>query len=317
MPTSHTGQERHGPSGFPVSPGADPHQLAADPQIHGIGHIEGLHPRLNGQAGDVPAADVDLLDDLDGTRVQALRDWLRDKPSLPLRRTRLRVLASFLRWLNSSGPAACHGDLLTAEPQVDAYCLAALVAGLPPRGTPLAKATVMRRRAILHSFYTFTRGRGAAPANAPGCTADRLTPAQRRLVRAGAARLAEQGRLSEAVAVALLEATGTSAAALSELTDRDIHLPSGIELALVTVVDDRDDIVAFPLPAHLRAWVAKLCTGRPAGQPLLTQEDGTRVNLEWMRNALADAALAAGSPPQLVPRLDPQMLRARAGRDLR
>ncbi|NUP64336.1 MAG: hypothetical protein HOW71_19415 [Nonomuraea sp.] len=239
--------------------------------------------------------------------------WLLDKPSLPLRRTRLRVLASYLRWLRSADPAAAP---LAAEHQVDSYCLAALTTGLPPSGRPLAKATVIRRGAVLVSFYAFARRARAIPPPHHGNAVRPPTPAERHLIRAGAAHLAGEGRLAAATAVALLEATGTTVTALARLTARDLHLVGGTELALITLHDDRDDLIAFPLSPHLRALAGKLCGDRPDGGPLITKDDGAQVDLEWMRDALTSAALAAGLHPQRARHLHPHLLRARTATDV-
>lgn len=214
----------------PTTPTDPKHRRAENLQACRVGQIPGLRPRHRPGQGEVAAADVQVVDELDAATHRITIAWLLDKPSLPLRRTRLRILASYLRWLTSADPATAP---LTAERHVDTYCLTALATGLPPTGKPLARATVMRRRAILASFYAYARQARATPSPHRGVHPP--TPYERRLLRAGAAHLAEQGHVAEAAAVALLEATGTTVTALGRLTARDIHLTDDTGLALITL----------------------------------------------------------------------------------
>ncbi|MEU1392224.1 MULTISPECIES: hypothetical protein [unclassified Nonomuraea] len=270
-----------------------------------VSRIEGLRPRRGpGDGGEVPAADVDVVEGLGPAAAGVAAAWLRERPSPALRRTRLRVLASYLRWLRGQEPG---GDVLGAGSQVDAYCLAALTAGLAPSGRPLARATVIRRRAVLASFYAFAGRHGPA---LPAPAAHPPTPAERRLLRGGVALLAEEGRLAEAVAVGLLESTGASVDALARLTPCDVHLVGAGDPVLITLHDGRGDIVAFPLAPYLRRPLRRLCGDRPADHPLLTGEAGRRVDLAWTRAALTDAALAAGLPRSRAEGLHPHLLRA-------
>ncbi|MFI7464873.1 hypothetical protein [Nonomuraea sp. NPDC049646] len=270
-----------------------------------VSRIEGLRPRRGpGDGGEVPAADVDVVEGLGPAAAGVAAAWLRERPSPALRRTRLRVLASYLRWLRGQDPG---GDVLGAGSQVDAYCLAALTAGLAPSGRPLARATVIRRRAVLASFYAFAGRHGPA---LPAPAAHPPTPAERRLLRGGVAVLAEEGRLAEAVAVGLLESTGASVDALARLTPCDVHLAGAGDPVLITLHDGRGDIVAFPLAPYLRRPLRRLCGDRPADHPLLTGEAGRRVDLAWTRAALTDAALAAGLPRPRAEGLHPHLLRA-------
>ncbi|MFI6928276.1 hypothetical protein ACIBIZ_50710 [Nonomuraea spiralis] len=276
------------------------------PEARGlVARIEGLRPRRRpGDGGEVPAPDVDLVEGLDPVATRVVAGWLREKPSPALRRTRLRVLASYLRWLRATEPGA---ELLAAGAQADAYCLAAITGGLAPSGRPLAKATVIRRRAVLASFYAFAGGHGPA---LPVPAAHPPTPAERRLLRDGVARLAGEGRLAEAVAIGLLESTGASVDALARLTPCDVHLVGGGDPALITLHDGRGDVVAFPLAPYLRRPLRGLCGGRPADHPLITGDAGRRVDLAWTKAALVDAALAAGLPRQRAEGLHPHLLRA-------
>ncbi|MEU5868928.1 MULTISPECIES: hypothetical protein [unclassified Nonomuraea] len=270
-----------------------------------VARIEGLRPRRGpGDGGEVPSADVDVVEGLVPAAAGVAAAWLRERPSPALRRTRLRVLASYLRWLRAQDLA---GDVLGSGSQVDAYCLAALTTGLAPSGRPLAKATVVRRRAVLASFYAFAGRHGRA---LPAPAAHPPTPAERRLLRGGIATLAEEGRLAEAVAVGLLESTGASVDALARLTACDVHLVGGGDPVLITLHDGRGDIVAFPLAPYLRRPLRRLCGDRPADHPLLSGDAGRRVDLAWTRAALIDAALAAGLPRWRAEGLHPHLMRA-------
>ncbi|MEV1243328.1 hypothetical protein ACIBO2_33155 [Nonomuraea sp. NPDC050022] len=297
-------------------PGGDPMRPASHPEPAGVAQIPGLRPRLRaGDGGEVPAADVDLVDALDPRTRRTVTAWLSEKPSAPLRQTRLRILASFLRWLHTAEPAL---DLLTAtEAQLDAYCYTALTTGVRASGKPLTRATVIRRRATLASFYAFARRTGADRSHRGVTGTPPLTPAERRLLRTGARRLADDGRWAEALAVALLEATGACVEALAALTAHDVR-PSAPadQLTLITLRDGRDGVVAFPVSPEVRHLLRALCASRPPGEPLIRRDDGRSVDLEWIGAALTDAALAAGVPRQRAELLHPRLLRARTVTEL-
>ncbi|NRQ35061.1 FAD-dependent oxidoreductase [Nonomuraea sp. NN258] len=166
------------------------------------------------------------------------------------RRSCLRDLASYLRWLGETEPGL--EPLAASGAHLDAYCYAALTTGLRTPGRPLAPSTVAGRRARLASFYAFAWRHGATRSPHPVNGASPLTRTERRLLRAGVARLAETGRTAEALAVALLESTGASVAALAALTTDDLHPQPGDGHPLViTVRESRDGAVAFPIPPRV------------------------------------------------------------------
>lgn len=283
---------------------------ASDPAPASVGHIAGLKPRLRPRdGGDVPGADVALVDELDPLTRHVVTAWLRDNASAALRQTRLRVLASFLRWLYTAEPAL---ELLAAtEAQLDAYCYAALTTGVRTPGKPLAGATVVRRRAVLASFYAFACRYGAIRPRRDVTGTPPPTPAERRLLRTGVTRLADDGRWAEALAVALLEATGTSVEALAALTAHDVHPLAGDgRPTLITLRGGRDDIVAFPVSPEVCRLLRVLCGSRAAGEPLISRGDGRCVDVEWIGAALTDAALAAGLRRQRAELLRPHLMRA-------
>ncbi|TDC04231.1 hypothetical protein E1267_23445 [Nonomuraea longispora] len=297
------------PAGTALGAGAGRAAAAAS-----VGQIAGLRPRRGPQdAGEVPGADVDLLDSLDPLTWRTVAAWLRERPSAATRQVRLRVLAAFLRWLREAEPSV---ELLAVTgAHLDTYCDAAragaLTIGVRVPGKPLASATVNRRRGVLSSFYAFAWRSGSVRHDrvaAPGTGV--LTREDRRLLRQGVARLAAGGRHAEAAAVALLDATGAAADALAELTFQDLHPVAGDDLAIVTVHDSRGDIVAFPVPPPARPLLEALSSDRGPGEPLLRRDDGRPVDVEWLRDALAEAALAGGIPRQRAKLLHPYMLRA-------
>ncbi|MEO3791261.1 hypothetical protein ABGB14_13715 [Nonomuraea sp. B10E15] len=279
-----------------------------------IGQIAGLRPRRGPQdAGEVRGDDVDLLDSLDPLTWRTAAAWLRERPSAATRQVRLRVLAAFLRWLREAEPSV--EPLAVTGAHLDTYCDAAragaLTIGVRVPGKPLASATVNRRRGVLSSFYAFAWRSGAVRHDrVAGSGTGVLTREDRRLLRRGVARLAAGGRQAEAAAVALLDATGAAAGALAELTLQDLHPVADGECAIVTVHDSRGDIVAFPVPPPARPLLEALSSGRAAGEPLLRREDGRPVDVEWLRDALAEAAIAGGIPRQRAKLLHPYMLRA-------
>jgi integrase len=296
---------------------------AGSPEVTSVGQVAGLRPRGRpGDGGEVGAADVDLLDALDPLTWRTAVSWLRETPSAATRRTRLKVLAAFLRWLRSLRPAL--EPLAVAGSHLDAYYKAAragtLTIGVRTPGKPLADATVARKRAALSSFYAFVWRSGVVRhpvAGSQPTTAHDAEPAptrqERRLLRLGIARLAAESRPAEAAAVALLEVTGACVGALARLTVQDIRSLTGGDGSrpiIVTVHDDRGHPVAFPIPAWGRPLLKAVCSGRPAAEPLIRRDDGRSVDLEWLRLALIDAARAGGIPKPRARLLHPEAMRA-------
>ncbi|MGN9841403.1 hypothetical protein ACTMTI_25075 [Nonomuraea sp. H19] len=292
------------------------------PDVTSVGQLAGLRPRRRPRdGGEVPGADVEVVDALDLLTRRTVLAWLHDRPSVLARQTSLQVLASFLRWLHTIEPAL--EPLAVTGAHLDAYCYAALTGGLKggrSPGKPLAPATVAKKRAVLSSFYAFAGRCGVVrhdrlAASQAAKNGRALTREERRLLRQGIARLAAEGRPAEAAAVALLDATGTSSEALAGLTAQDLHIVGGWP-AIITVHHDRDDIVAFPVPALARPLLRTLCSSRPAGEPLIRRADGHPVDLEWLRAALTDAALAGGIPERRAKLLHPHLMRATPAAEL-
>ena len=279
-------------------------------EVTSAGQLDGLRPRRRGRDG-VPAADIDLVDALDPLTRRAIMAWLTDRSSPTRRRTCLRVLASWLRWLRAAEPAL--EPLATSGAHLDAYCYAALTTGVGTSGKPLAQATVAGRRATLASFYAYAERCGAIRAQRVTNSASRLTREERRLLRQGIARLAGDGRRAEALAVALLEATGASVDALAALSDRAVHvLPGADPLIVIVLRDERDCRVAYPISPQVRLLLRAECDGRSGGEPLIRRPDGGEVDVSWVTAALTDAARAGGLPRQRAELLHPHLLRATA-----
>ncbi|WP_127932776.1 hypothetical protein [Nonomuraea polychroma] len=295
-----------------------------------IGHLPGLRPRRRPRdGGEAAGGDVDLVDALDPLTWRTVAAWLHDKPSAATRQVGLQVLASFLRWLRGTDQAL---ELLAVTgAHLDTYCELARTGALTrtPARKPLSTRTVARKRSVLLSFYAFAWQHGVVRHNqVPGPLTARnrriagtppLTREERRLLRQGVACLAADGRTAEAAAVALLESTGAGADALAGLTRQDVHSVAdgaGSRPAVITVHHGRDDVVAFPVPPLARPLLRVLCASRPAGEPLIRRSDGRPVDVDWLSDALTDAALAGGIAEQRARDLHPRMLRAVTVTDL-
>ncbi|MEV0390416.1 hypothetical protein [Nonomuraea sp. NPDC050643] len=295
-------------------------QSPAGPEMTSVGEIAGLRPRRRpGDGGEVRGVDVDLVDGLTPQSRHAVTSWLQDGPAAATRQVRLQVLAAFLRWLDSAEPAV--EPLGVTGAHLDAYCNAALsgtlTIGVRRPGKPLSTTTVTRKRAVLSSFYQFAWRHGLvqhdhAIGHQPVDARDGrlLTRQDRRLLRRGIARLAADGQYAAATAVALLEATGAPVDALASLTPQDLRADDADGPVLITVHDSRGDIVAFPVPPLARPLLRALSEGRTAGELLISRGDGHPVDVQWLRRALTDAALAGGIPRQRAELLHPYMMRA-------
>ncbi|MFK4039931.1 hypothetical protein ACI2LC_29380 [Nonomuraea wenchangensis] len=311
-------------------PAATPDRVRAEDAAPGsVGEIPGLRPRRRPKdGGEVPGADVDLVDALDPLARRTVSAWLCDKPSAAARQVALQVVASFLRWLQVAEPGV---ELLAVTgAHLEAFCEAARTGGVPRSpGRPLTSKTVSRKRAALMSFYAYAwrcgvvrhnQVAGATPATpARSGNGHAVTPEERRLLREGVARLAADGRTTEAAAVALLELTGAAVEALAGLTRQDVRtVPDGTagQPAVVTVNHGRDDVAAFLVTPLARPLLRVLCASRPAGEPLIRRPDGRALDTAWLGTALTAAARAGGVPEHRARLLTPAMLRATNVTDL-
>ncbi|GAA3821179.1 hypothetical protein GCM10022226_46820 [Sphaerisporangium flaviroseum] len=334
LPGGHTAPEPnpHGSSAetrrdqFPAVRDAAPPPA---PLVVSIGDIAGLRPRRAPRdGGEVPGDDVDLVDQLDRATFNVAAAWLADKPSAATRQTRLQVLAAFLRWLDTLTPPV--GLLAVTEDHLIAYRDAAatgrLTVGVRAPGKPLSAATVAKQRNILSSFFIYARRRKVLTHNpaadvippkvSRGGRTQALTREERRQLRAGLLGLAEQGRLAEAAAIALLDDIAGRVGLLTGLSVGDIAIRRDMNGRRHTVVTFRNKggeyvhlPIADPLTRHL---LNQLCKGRPATALLFTQHDGRPVDRWWTSAALTAAAIAGGIPKQRAEQLHPHMLRATA-----
>ncbi|WP_431929970.1 hypothetical protein [Nonomuraea jabiensis] len=261
---------------------------------------------------------------LDRQTGRAVEAWLGAEPATSTRRR--RSLASFVRWLHEAHPRV---DLLAVTgTHLDQYCTAALAGHLPgllTPGKPLATATVTRRRRALESFFAFAWQQGVLPSQrastvpaqgrARALYRPSLTRGERRRLHEGAAKLAEKGLLAEAVAVVLLDATGASAAALAEVTTRDLctSAPGQSLPTDVVIRDSRGDLVAFPIPDRALPWLRILRGSRADGDALIKGADGRPVTRDWIRLAVTSAAVGGGIPERRAERLYLDMMVPPAG----
>jgi integrase len=323
-----------GGEGLPVlRPGAQP--VALGPLVATIGAIPGLRPRRTRRRrgdttpsdGEVPGADVDLLDALAATEPQAwaaAASWLQSSPSISTRQTRLGVLAAFLRWLQHDHPGT--GLLQATEHHLIAYrdaaATGALQVGVRTVGEPLGAATVVKRLTNLSSFYTTARRRNAAgdnpaafveyPAVSTEGSTGALSPDEQLALRRGVEILAATEPV-QACAVALLATLGIRVGSLIGLTVGDVRQvndPGGEEHTVVVFRRKGGKTSQLPVPGRVQALLDPLRADRTAREPLFTTAAGHPVDRWWASAALTRAARAGGIPPARARTLHPHMTRA-------
>ncbi|MBE1536382.1 tyrosine-type recombinase/integrase [Actinomadura algeriensis] len=317
--------EGPGPSGATGRPPRPAEQAAAPaPLLVSVGDIPGLTPRRRrGDGGEVPGADVDLIDRLPRTGPDAswptIAAWLRAGKTATTRRTRLADIAAFVRWLEPTAPGA--GLWQVTEDVLVAYAdelgtATGAAARLNRGGRPLAPATIARRLSHLASLYRYATRRHVITRNPtehlqrPEVSRDGATPA---LTRAEAAALLDGAHTiaarhpADAAAVALLAGIGLRAAELQNLTADRVGTESGHTVIRFRVKGGKN--IRVPLPPEVRVLLEPLLDGRGGTEPLLTREDGRPFDRWRQTTALRRAARAAGIAPA---RLTPHVLRATA-----
>jgi integrase/recombinase XerD len=282
---------------------------APAPLLESVGDIPGLAPRRRrGDGGQVPAADVDLIDALPRTGPPAawptIAAWLQSARTATTRRARLADVAAWLRWLAAAAPGL---SVWTAsEDAVTSYrdqigtgtgAAAALVRG----GRPLAAATVARRLSSLSSLYGYAVRRHVLAANPaeyvdrPEVSSTGTTPARGRgeasALLDGAEAIAAKYP-TDAAAVALLASVGLRAAELESLTVGQVAADAGHTVMRFRVKGGQS--IAVPLPARVCVLLAPLLNGRAATEALLAREDGRPFDRWRATTALRRAAKAAG-----------------------
>lgn len=300
------------------------------PLVNSVGDIAGLRPRRRPRdGGEVPGADVDLIDALSRTDDDPLPGqraswptvaaWLRDGRTAATRRDRLAVAAKFVRWLAVTAPDA--GLWQVTEDVVIAYrdqlgTGAGPAAELNRGGRGLAPATLAWHLSNLKSLYGYAARRqviAQSPAqwvSAPEVGKVGTTPAvslteATSLVR-GAQAIAERHPV-DAAAVILLVCVGLRAAELESLTVGRVERHSGRWVIRFRLKGGK--IIIVPLPEVVMALLAPLLSGRAAGEVLLLRDDGRSFDRWRQQTALRRAARAGGLE---AAKLTPHMLRATA-----
>ncbi|MFF4197901.1 tyrosine-type recombinase/integrase [Nonomuraea sp. NPDC001831] len=313
-------------------PLAEAHQAPApapppEPLVFSIGAIAGLSPRRErGDRGEVPGADVDLIDGLDRPTWNVVAGWLQHSTSVSTRHTRLQVLAAFLRWLRTLTPPVALLDV-TEDHLIayrDAAATGALTVGVRKPGKALGPATVAKQRHNLSSFYGYARRRkviaynptadvDAPPVSTEGSTRA-FTPVQHRHMRAGVAKLAATGQLAQAAAIALLDDVGGRVGLLAGLTVGDIRTVTESDGSRHTVVRFRNKggkYAQLPIPdADTIAMLQQLRQGKHADDLLFTREDGWPIDRWWVTAALKAAAAAGQMPTEEGEKAHPHRIRA-------
>ncbi|PRX46810.1 site-specific recombinase XerD [Nonomuraea fuscirosea] len=331
------GSGRHGGGGAVGAFGqrAEPPLPPPAPLVDSVGDIAGLRPRRRRRdGGEVPGADVDLIDALPRTDDEPLPGqraswptvaaWLRSGKSAATRRARLTDLAKFVRWWAATAPGA--GLWQVSEDVLVAYAEqlgtgSGHAAGLTRGGASLADATVKRHISTLKSLYGYAVRRrviGHSPAafvDTPEVGKVGTTPAlalneAAALVR-GAQKIAERHPV-DAAAVMLLATLGLRAGELEGLTVGRLERDAGHWVIRFRLKGGKN--IAVPLAAEVMTLLRPLMTGRAPGDLLLLRADGRSFDRWRQQTALRRAARAAGLD---LAKLTPHVLRATAATLLR
>ncbi|MFB4289806.1 tyrosine-type recombinase/integrase [Nonomuraea sp. ATR24] len=318
-----------------VDQAAEPPLPPPAPLVDSVGDIAGLRPRRRPRdGGEVPGADVDLIDALPrtddvptpGQRASwpTVAAWLRAGRTAATRRARLADLAKFVRWWAAAAPGA--GLWQVSEDVLVAYAEQLGTGGghaavLGRGGGPLAAATVKRHISTLKSLYGYAVRRRVishSPATfveTPEVGKVGTTPAlaldeAAALVR-GAQQIAPRHPV-DAAAVMLLATLGLRAAELEGLTAGRIERSAGHWVIAFRLKGGRQVVV--PLAAEVMELLRPLLDGRRTDQLLLLRADGRSFDRWRQQTALRRAARAAGLD---IAKLTPHMLRATAATLLR
>ncbi|MEV3986704.1 tyrosine-type recombinase/integrase [Nonomuraea sp. NPDC049758] len=313
----------------PLGRAGEPPLPPPSPLVASVGDIAGLRPRRRPRdGGEVPGADVDLIDALPrdddpATHQRAgwptVAAWLRAGKTAATRRDRLAVVAKFVRWWALTAPGA--GLWQVTEDVVVAYLDqlgtgSGAAAGLNRGGKALAPATLAWHLSNLKSLYGYAARRqviGHSPAQwveAPEVGKVGTTPALdltegTALLRGAQAIAAEHP--ADAAAVALLTITGMRAGELESLTVGRVERSAGHWVIRFRLKGGA--VIVVPLPEVAMALLRPLTAGRKPNDLLLQRADGRSFDRWRQQTALRRAARAAGLD---VAKLTPHMLRATA-----
>ncbi|MEU6718266.1 tyrosine-type recombinase/integrase [Nonomuraea sp. NPDC046802] len=304
------------------------------PLVDSVGDIAGLRARRRARdGGEVPGADVDLIDALPrdddpvaGQRASwpTVAAWLRAGKSAATRRARLADLARFVRWWAATAPGA--GLWQVTEDVLVAYADelgtgTGQAARLSRGGRALADASVKRHISTLKSLYGYATRRhviGHNPAQkveTPEVGKAGTTPAlaldEAATLLRGAQQIAARYP-TDAAAVMLLATLGLRAAELESLTVGRIERSAGHWVIRFRLKGGKQAIV--PLAAETMALLQPLMAGRVASDLLLLRTNGRSFNRWRQQTALRRAARAAHLD---LAKLTPHMLRATAATLLR
>mgnify|MGYP001229414840 CR=1 FL=1 len=289
----------------PSAPGA---VALPSPMIRTVGDIPGLSPRRHrGDGGEVPAADVDLIDSLPDAEWRLVAAWLTAARTVTTRRGYLADIAAFLRWLDDRAPGA--GLLQVTEDHLTSYrddlATGRARAGVARPGRPLAAATIARRLSSLSSLYAYAVRRRVLPSSPaeavtrPEVSTIGTTPArtidEAAALMDGAEAIAGQHPM-DAAAVALLLVCALRVGELIDLTAGQIQQDAGHTVLVFRRKGGKT--ARIPVPPRVSALLAPVREGRAAGEPLFVREDGRLFDRWRVTTALRRAARAAGVNPK-------------------
>ncbi|ROO86414.1 site-specific recombinase XerD [Actinocorallia herbida] len=282
---------------------------APAPMVESVGAIAGLSPRrARGDGGEVPGADVDLIDalprDLAWPTVAA---WLTAAKSVQTRRARLQDVAAFLRWLDAH--AAGIGLLAVSEDTIVGYretiATGRARAGVRDVGKPLSAASVARRLSTLSSFYRYAMRRAGLRANPadpgfverPIVSGEGRTPMRTKEEAQGLTSAAASDDFlvrypADAVCVTLLFMTGMRVGEVTALTVGQLQDDAGHRVLVFARKGGKTARV--PIPPALAVLLLPLISGRPSYEPILRTDDGRPWDRWRAYTALRRAATAAG-----------------------
>ncbi len=298
------------------------------PMIASVGDIAGLSPkRKRGDGGEVPGADVDLVDALPRDLVwPTIAAWLTTGKSVATRRARLADLAAFLRWLDAHAPGLAL--LAVTEDTITGYresiAAGTALAGVKAPGKPLAAASIARRLSSLASFYAYAVRRAGLtrnPADAtlverPEVSGAGKTPARTRAEARGLLSAAEATSFAEqypmdAAAVALLLMCALRVGELVTLTAGQVQTDAGHTVLVFIRKGGKTDRI--PVPPDALALLQPLLDGRPKSALVFAHDDGRPWNRWRVTTALRRTAHTAGIDPA---RLTPHTARTTAATEL-
>ncbi|QKG19117.1 site-specific recombinase XerD [Actinomadura verrucosospora] len=312
----------------PGGPGADVAAGGAPPPavlMLSVGDIPGLAPRRRPRQGQVPAADVDLVDRLPRPQVwPTVAAWLQSHGTARTRQAYLKCLAAFLRWLEAAAPGCglwevTEDVLVSYKDQILTATGAA--APLLRGGRPLGAAAAAQRISALRSLYAYAHRRrviGHSPAafvDPPAVPKEGQTPA---LSKQDAAALARglgtlaQSHPQDAAAVALLLYTGMRSGEAQQITVGAFAVDGGHRVARYRIKGGTTHTALLPDQAW--ALLEPLTRGRPRREPLLQRplgdEPGDERMVPWDEDRVLTAVRRAARAAGLTGRVVPHMLRA-------